>query len=179
MKIGKKFNQLSKSEYFHYIENHKKYTDFNTLGLYRSIEENKNLSLEDQLEVLEFANRYFFKSYEFLQVKAPGTYLGLSTLGHNLTIGEYRQILANMEAFREAFIRRKRPGHRNFGQYSKHDCGIEHCPWNGMMVRQDSWFAEFHMYFDCDKNQWEAKRKSEALKKQRRESHKIIQKELE
>ena len=52
MKIGRKFNQISKSEYFHYIDNNKKYTDFNTLGMYRSICENKKLELSDQIEIL-------------------------------------------------------------------------------------------------------------------------------
>jgi len=32
MEIGQKFNQLTLDEYFFYIDNYKKYKDFNTLG---------------------------------------------------------------------------------------------------------------------------------------------------
>ncbi len=61
MEIGRKFNTLSLSEYKHYIENHKKYVDFNTLGLYRSIIENENLTLADKIFVRDFANKFFHK----------------------------------------------------------------------------------------------------------------------
>jgi len=69
MKIGKKFNQLSKSQYYHFIDNYKKYTDFNTLGLYRSITENERLSLEDQIEIRDYANLIFGKTFNFYQLK--------------------------------------------------------------------------------------------------------------
>ncbi|WP_338791960.1 hypothetical protein [Bernardetia sp. MNP-M8] len=38
-------------EYVFYIDNYKKYTDFNSLGLYRSIVENENLNLEQKIEL--------------------------------------------------------------------------------------------------------------------------------
>ncbi|MDN5215872.1 hypothetical protein QQ020_27595 [Fulvivirgaceae bacterium BMA12] len=44
---------MSKSEYFYYIDDHKKHTEFNTLGLYRSIIENERLEIKEQIEVLE------------------------------------------------------------------------------------------------------------------------------
>jgi hypothetical protein len=37
MKIGVKFNQSTYAEYFHVIEYHHKYTDFNNLGWYRLV----------------------------------------------------------------------------------------------------------------------------------------------
>ena len=40
MKINKQFNTLSYVEYLHLLENHKRFTDFNTLGLFRSISGN-------------------------------------------------------------------------------------------------------------------------------------------
>jgi|GEM_PF-5372128 len=39
MKIDKQFNRLTLKDYFYYIDHHRKYTDFNTLGLYRSLTE--------------------------------------------------------------------------------------------------------------------------------------------
>lgn len=41
MKINRKFNTLNFKEYLYFIENHKQFSDFNTLGLYRSIIENE------------------------------------------------------------------------------------------------------------------------------------------
>lgn len=81
MKINKKFNTLSLSEYRHTIENHDKYTDFNLLGLYRSILENPRLDEAGQLEVLTLANRHFQTFYDFLIVKDINTYARLSRLG--------------------------------------------------------------------------------------------------
>lgn len=46
MKINRQFNELNFEEYKFFIENHKNYTDFNTLGLYRSIYENNNINIE-------------------------------------------------------------------------------------------------------------------------------------
>lgn len=69
MKIGKKFNQLSISEYKHYIDNYKKYMDFNTLGLYRSIGENKKLNIKDKIEIRDYANEIFGKTFNLTQNK--------------------------------------------------------------------------------------------------------------
>src|SRR3990170_2614037 len=86
MKIGRKFNLLTLKEYKYYIENHKKYVDFNTLGLYRSILENGKITISNKIEVRDFANKFFLKSFNFLQIKDPETYLKLSTLGESLTV---------------------------------------------------------------------------------------------
>jgi hypothetical protein len=64
MEIGQKFNTLNIKEYFFYIDNYKKYTDFNTLGLYRSIVENEKLSLDDKKAVREYAHKIFRKTFE-------------------------------------------------------------------------------------------------------------------
>jgi hypothetical protein len=55
MKIGVKFNQLTYAEYFQVIEYHQKYTDFNTLGLYRSILENDKLDLDQKNAIRDLA----------------------------------------------------------------------------------------------------------------------------
>jgi hypothetical protein len=65
MKIGKKFNQISKNVYFHFIDNYKKYTNFNTLGMYRSICENGKLELSDRIEIRDYANSVFEKTFNF------------------------------------------------------------------------------------------------------------------
>lgn len=54
--------------------NHKKYTDFNVLGLYRSISENDKLPLEDKIYIRDLANETFGKTFNFLQLKDPKTY---------------------------------------------------------------------------------------------------------
>ena len=179
MKIGKKFNQLSLSEYKHYMDNYKKYTDFNTLGLYRSIGENERLSLEDKIEIRDYANEVFGKTFNFYQLKDPGTYFELITLGKELTKADENQIWQEIKSNQQKILKEKRIKHRNFGNYSKHHCGYEHCPMNGMMVKQGSYLAESHMWFDADKKKYSRKQKSERIKKDRKSKSQIIQKELD
>jgi len=63
----------------------------------------------------------------------------------------------------------KKIKHRNFGEYSKHNCGYDFCPLNGIMIKQGSGFAEHSMYFNSDKNKDEAARlKSKRKKEQQR-----------
>lgn len=178
MKIGKKFNQLSKSDYILYIDTYKKYSDFNTLGMYRSICENDNLSLKDRIEIRDYANTVFGKTYHFYQLKDPKTYFDLSTLGKELTVADERQIWANIRANQEKILKEKRIKHRNFGEYSKHNCGYSNCPYNGIMIKQGSGLSENHMWFRSDKKEGAAKRKSENIKKQRKNSHQILKDEL-
>ncbi len=73
MKIGVKFNQLTYAEYLHVIEDRQKYTDFNPLGLYRSILENDKLDLAQKISIRDLAHTKFFKTFEFLQLKDPYT----------------------------------------------------------------------------------------------------------
>ena len=62
MKINNPFNQLQKDEYLYFIENHKQYRDFNTLGLYRSLLENEQLTIADKTEIRDFAHSCFQKT---------------------------------------------------------------------------------------------------------------------
>ena len=168
MKIGKPFNQFTKEEYLESIPNHKQYSDFNTLGLYRSLLENENLSLGDKLEIRDFANQYFQKTFDFLQLKDPKTYFEVTTLGEELTVADERNHWRMIIENQEKIIKEKRFGHRNFGTYSKHDCGYDYCPYNGLMIKQGSHLAETSMCFKSDKNTTEKKLKSQYRKKEQR-----------
>ena len=63
MKVGKQFNTLTYGEYLHLIEHHNKFTDFNTLGLFRSIVETTKLSLEEKLQLRTVAVAAFAKTF--------------------------------------------------------------------------------------------------------------------
>jgi hypothetical protein len=178
MKIGKKFNTLHKSEYFDYIDNRKKYTDFNTLGMYRSICENEKLHLNDRIEIRDYANLVFEKTFNFFQLKDPQTYFNLTTLGLELTVADERQIWSNIRFNQEKILSEKKIKHRNFGDYSKHNCGDENCPYNGLMIRQNSLMAESGIHFKSDKNSDSGKVKSKIIKKQRKNKSQIIRDEL-
>lgn len=179
MEIGQKFNKLTLKEYFFYIENHKKYTDFNTLGLYRSILENEKLNLAEKTEVRDYANQFFQKTFNFLQIKDPFTFFGLSTLGKELTVGDEKQIWKEIKKNQETFLKGKRIKDRNFGIYSKHSCGYETCNLNGLMIHQGSFWIEHEMRFNSDKNNWCAELKSLRNKKDRKKEKQIIQELIE
>ena len=63
-----------------------------------------------------------------------------------------------VKAFQERKLKEKKFGHRNFGTYSKHNCGMAECPMNGLMVRQGSAMAEGCLWFKSDKNKSYKKR---------------------
>ncbi len=174
MEIGRKFNTLSVSEYRHYIENHKKYVDFNTLGLYRSILENENLTLADKIVVRDFANNFFQKTFDFFQIKDPFTYFELITLDETLTIGDEKQLWNQIRENQEKLLKDKKIKHRNFGIYSKHSCGYETCNLNGLMIEQGSFIAEHEMRFNSDRFKFSAKLKSQQLKKERKNEKQIV-----
>ncbi|OQP50877.1 hypothetical protein A4H97_03360 [Niastella yeongjuensis] len=179
MKISQPFNKLTLKEYLFYIENHKKYTDFNTLGLYRSIIENKKLTLGEKIEVREFAHTYFVKFFEFLQLKDPGTYFDVITLGQELTKADESQIWEDIKTSQQKILTQKRIKHRSFGIYSKHDCGRDDCPLNGLMIKKGSFFSYSNMWFHSDKNDYSAKYKSIQRKADRKNAKQIIRKELD
>ncbi|MCB0495452.1 MAG: hypothetical protein KDC79_04920 [Cyclobacteriaceae bacterium] len=179
MEIGRKFNTLSLKDYFFYVDNHKKYKDFNTLGLYRSIVENDNLSLAEKLEVREYAHKTFIKTFDFLQLKDPKTFVEVTYLGQELTKGDEERIWNDIRTNQQKILANKRIKHRNFGEYSKHNCGYDDCPWNGVMIRQGSWLMESNMHFDGDKNKYQQKLKSEKRKVDRKNSKQIIRRELD
>lgn len=174
MNIGKKYNLLGFKEYLHYIENHKKYVDFNTLGLYRSILENENLNLADKILVRDFAKKFFQDFFDFLQIKDPFTYIKLLTLGECLTSGDEKQLWNQIRINQGKILRNKKIKHRNFGIYSKHSCGYETCNYNNLMLKQKSFLTEHQMRFDSDKNRFSLRFKSESYKKERKKEKQIV-----
>lgn len=179
MKIGKPFNQLTLEKYIHYIDNHWKYKDFNTLGLYRSLTEQTVLTIEEKLIVREHAHKVFRKTFDFLQLKDPLTYFEVTTLGKTLTEGDRNGIWNDMRKNQQKILANKRIRHRNFGIYSKHSCGYEGCHLEGLMVRKDSVLADSTMYFDSDKYKCLAKDKSDRRRSERKRRKQIIVREIE
>ena len=179
MKLKQKFNTLTIKEYFFYIDNYKKYTDFNTLGLYRSITENTKLSLEDKIAVREYAHATFKKSFDFLQLKDPKTFFDVSTLGMELTVADERQLWDNIRQQQQKILSDKRIKHRNFGVYSKHNCNDVNCPYNGVMSKQDSPVGDMNMHFYTDRNTYPAKTRSEDRKSDRKNERQIVRRELD
>lgn len=178
MKVGKQFNTLTYGEYRHLIKNHKKFTDFNTLGLFRSIVETTKLSLEEKLKLRELAVAAFAKTFEFLQLKDPQTYFAVTTLGENLTEADKNQVWANIQRNQQRIWESKKPGHRNFGTYAKHLCGFDTCPLNGMMTKKGSrlaWGGEMHFYSDNgrDWSKWSKELKAVSHKRDRKAEHQI------
>jgi hypothetical protein len=96
MEIKKKFNAMTLNEIIAYIESRNKYTNFNTLGLYRSIVENEKLTLSEKLELREYAHALFQKTFDFLQLKDPKTYIDVCTLGEELTKADENQLWQNV-----------------------------------------------------------------------------------
>ncbi|PSL28259.1 hypothetical protein [Chitinophaga ginsengisoli] len=179
MKIGRQFKTLTLKEYLFFIDNHKKYTDFNTLGLYRSIVENEKLTIEDKLAVRDYAHQTFKKSFDFLQIKDPQTYVEVSTLGQELTRVETKKLWEDIRRYQQKTITEKRFGHRNFGVYSKHSCGYDTCHKNGVMIKQGSYISEGEIYFGSDKNRFAAQHKSEIRRQARKKAQQMIRKMLE
>jgi hypothetical protein len=179
MEIGRKFNTLTLDEYFFYIDNYKKYSDFNTLGLYRSIVENAQLTLDDKIAVREYAHTTFKKTFDFLQLKDPKTFVEVKNLGQELTAGDEQRIWNDVKRNQQKILANKKIKHRNFGDYSKHNCGYDNCIWNGLMIRQGSWLAESSMHFDSYKNKYQQKLKSDRRKADRKNERQIIRKEID
>lgn len=168
MKIDKFFNQMQKEEYFYFIKNCKKYSNFNILGLYRSLLENNSLTLKDRLEIRDFTNIYFQKTFNFLQLKDSITYFKLSYLGQELTSADELRAWEIIWQNQEKILKDKKIKHRNFGSYSIHNCGIETCVYNGLMIKQNSFNCENTMRFKSDKNKYAKKLKARRLAKEQR-----------
>jgi hypothetical protein len=182
MKIGRRFNTLTLKEYFFYIANYKKYSDFNTLGLYRSITENQKIDLSQKLELIEYVYQYFGKMFNFLQIKEPQTYFDIITLGKNLTKADANQVWENIKINQQKILVAKRIKHRNFGVYAKQSDFAGFLPrQNRIMLRQKNTidsprtpFCTTQMQFKSDKIKNESVVKSERQKKQRKNKNKII-----
>ena len=169
MEIGKKFNKLTFKEYLAIIPNYKKYTDFNTLGLYRSIIENEKLKDDEPIKVVELAHSYFKKFFDFLVIKDSFTYYNIITLGReNMTNADKEKVWGDIRDAQAKIIKEKKFGHRNFGNFSKHNCGISECPYNGIMVKKGSLIAECWLTLPNDKPKHNKKVKSERIRKERK-----------
>lgn len=179
MKLGRLFNKLTFSEYLAFIPMHETFSDLNSLGLYRSIIEHEKLTIEEKIQVRDLAHTFFQKQYDFLQLKDPKTYIEITALGQDLTLADERQLWEDVKRNQQKILENKKIKHRNFGDYSKHNCGVETCKYFGLMVKQGSFLCEQQMRFDSDKNAWQAQLKSERLKKDRKNRKQIIDEGLE
>jgi len=169
MKINKPFNQFTKEEYLESIPNHKQYSGFNTLGLYRSLLENGLLTVEELIEVRDLANTFFQKTFDFLQLKDPKTYMEVVSLGKELTEQEKYRLWETVRDNQQKILKNKRIKHRNFGIYSKHECGLPYCPLNGLMVKQGSFMTRNGICFPTDENKDEKVNKVKRLEKEQRQ----------
>lgn len=151
MKLNRRLNQLTEADYRNLLVNYWRYTDFNSLGLLRSLLGNEKLTLEQRLHLRDAAIEAFPKFYEFLQLKDPFTYLRLNTLGQELTVADERASRDEIIRAQQRILTEKRIQHRNFGTYAKHNCPYDTCPFNGLMVRPGARLAEHVMHFHSDK----------------------------
>ncbi len=169
MNALKRFSEYSYNELLELIPKHKEYKEFNTLGLYRSLFENENLSTSEKVSLRELAHSFFQKAFDFLQLKDPSTYVKVLTLGENPTTGDLKKIWNQIITNQQIILKDKRIKHRNFGVYSKHNCGHSTCPYNGLMIKQGSYLEEQNMCFWSDKNSNNPKQKSLRFKKERKQ----------
>jgi len=174
MKINRKLNTLTYGEYVYLLEQHKRYTDFNTLGLFRSILENQKLGLQQKIQVRDLAIAAFAKTFDFLQLKDPVTYLELSTLGAELTVADERKAWDDIRFNQQRILASKKLGHRNFGTYSKHECGYESCHMKGLMVREGSRLTYRDMHFCSDRSRYGVQVKSDTRKQERKTKKELI-----
>ena len=145
MKISRQLNTFSYSEYIHLLKNHARYTDFNSLGLFRSILENEKLTTKQKIEIRDAVIGTFPKFFVFLQVKDPWTYRKLTLLGQDFTKADEDLLRDIIELNQQKILADKRIKHRNFGIYSKHSCGYDTCYMNGLMIKQGSLLSEYSM----------------------------------
>jgi hypothetical protein len=178
MKINRQLNTLSYSEYLHLLKNYSRFTDFNSLGLFRSVLENKKLTLAQKIEIRDAAINTFPKFFTFLQVKDPWTFERLKMLGQDFTVADERSLWNAVQLNQQKILADKRIRHRNFGTYSKHSCGYDTCHFNGIMIRQGSRLAEGEMHFHTDKSHYPLREKSEFRRRDRKTQGKIIAQRL-
>ncbi|MBC7406563.1 MAG: hypothetical protein H7230_03800 [Candidatus Parcubacteria bacterium] len=144
------YNTLALSTLLELLESYKKDKNFNNLGFFRSILENDQLNLGDKIFLNNRAIEIMPKSYEFLQVRDPGLYLNLETLGMQILDSDKRDMYKKIRLNQEKILKQKKIRHRNFGIFSKHLCNIEGCHYNGRMVKQGSFVAGGGMHFASD-----------------------------
>ena len=138
MNINQPFNELSATRIREIIQNYKQYKDFNRLGLFRGLIESECLSPEERTSLQKLARKTFDRYFDFLVIKDPDTWW--TTLHPNWVENSFSDRLdrwRKIEHHQRVIIERKGLGHRNFGTYSKHDCGYEDCPLNGVMIKKN------------------------------------------
>jgi hypothetical protein len=109
MKLTQQFNRLTFSEYISAIDRHRDYSNFNTLGLFRSILENDKLDLERKIEIRDLAIATFDRQFEFLQLKDPQTYIELQILGQqDITKADRHQLWQNLIANQQKILTAKK-----------------------------------------------------------------------
>ena len=177
MKVGKQFNTLTYSEYLHLIEHWQKFSDFNTLGLFRSIVEATKLCLEQKLELRRVAISAFPKTFDFLQLKDPVTYFEVRFLGENLTVADEHQAWENIRHNQQEILKSKKLNHRNFGTYARHCCGIDTCPIKGVMLKQTD-RSSHSMRFHTDKSSYAMQEKAEIQKRDRKTKKLLVAQSL-
>lgn len=178
MKINRQLNTLSYGEYLRLLKNYSRFTDFNSLGLFRSILENERLTIEQKMEVRNMASSTFPRFFTFLQIKDPWTFERLKLLGQDFTVADERRLWEVIQLNQQKILADKRIRHRNFGTYSKHNCGYATCHFNGFMINQGSILAEGEMHFHTDKSHYPLREKSQLRKRDRKAQGKIIAQRL-
>ncbi|GGF08064.1 hypothetical protein [Hymenobacter cavernae] len=179
MKINRKLNTFTYSEYVYLLEQYKKFTNFNTLGLFRSILENQKLDLEQKIQVRDLATAAFTTTFDFLQLKDPDTYFLLCNLGAELTVADERKAWDDIRFNQQRILASKKLRHRNFGTYSKHECGYETCHLKGLMLRPGSRLKYSEMHFCSDRSRYGAQAKSDTRKQERKTKKQLITRCLE
>ena len=170
MKLTQKFNQLTFLEYIRVIERHRDYSNFNVLGLFRSILENHKLDLARKIEIRDLAIAKFERQFEFLQLRDPYTHIELQILGREeVTNGDLDRLWQNLIANQQKILAAKKIKHRNFGTYSKHNCGYESCPYNGLMIKQGSYLTEDRIWFPSDEHTYAKELKVQRQRKSKRD----------
>lgn len=174
MEINKKFNTFTLEEYIFYIDNRKKYTNFNELWLFRSVFENEKITIDEQIQLKEYIIKEMPKVYEFMQVRHPDLYEKIFFLGKNPTKGDEDALWKTIRLNQEKILKTKKIKHRNFWDYSKHNCGYDDCHLNWLMIQKWSWFCENNMHFISDQHSYRMKDKSYKLKQERKSEKNIV-----
>lgn len=176
MKINRQLNTLSYSEYLHLLKNYLRFTDFNSLGLFRSILENEKLTLEQKIKIRDISISTFPRFFNFLQVKDPWTFRKVALLGQEFTVADEDRLREIISLNQQRILADKRIKHRNFGIYSKHNCGYETCYMNDLMIKQGSLLSEYNMILPASRHQnYSTFSKSERRKQERKRKHQIVQ----
>lgn len=136
------------------------------------------MCIEQKIELRQYAHHFFRKTFDFLQLKDPKTFVEVSTLGQEFTKGDEEKIWNDIKKNQQKILLEKRIKYRNFGTYSKHICPYDDCVWNRVMIRQGSRLAWSSMSFFSDRCNYHKKVKSEMRKSERKSQKQILDNEL-